>query len=108
MSIVYGRHNNCYSLRKSAVMIKRLANADHYYSTEKPHNYMSSLKLTYHYFGGVLHKPNAWEREGDGVEVLGFAVQTVADNVTADDLVLAHLHHTLYGCLWLGLEDGRR
>lgn len=61
-------------------------------------------KAIYHDFGRVLHEPNAGERIGDVVEILGLAVYTVAHDIAADDLVLAHLHYALRGRLGLSLE----
>lgn len=67
-----------------------------------------TIKISYQDFWSIFHEPNAGEWIGDAVEIWGLAVQTVADDVAADDFVLSHLHHALYGRLGFGLEDGRR
>lgn len=65
-------------------------------------------KISYHNFRGIFHKSNARKRIGDTIKVLVFTVQTVANDVSANNLVLAHLHHTFDGRLWLGLKHGCR
>lgn len=72
------------------------------------HSINLTTKGLYQDFGGIFHEPNAGEWIGDAVEIHRLAIQTVADNVAADDFVLSHLHHSLYGWFGFGLEDSRR
>lgn len=80
----------------------------HYILIYRVKNIFRTRSWSYHNFGGVLAEPNAGERIGDRIEIDVLSVETVAHHVTADDFVLAHLHHALYGRFWFGLENGRR
>lgn len=93
----------------------------YYYCASKPQDrrrlsawaYMTkdgrpSDNAPYQDLGRVLHEPDAGTRVRKAVEVLGLAVQPVADDVAADDLVLDHVRHALHRRFRFGLHHGRR
>lgn len=65
-------------------------------------------RAPYQDLGRVLHEPDAGTRVREAVEVLGLAVQPVADDVAADDLVLHHVRRALHRRFRFGLQHGRR
>lgn len=65
-------------------------------------------RAPYQDLGRVLHEPDAGTRVREAVEVLGLAVQPVADDVAADDLVLDHVRRALHRWFRFGLQHGRR